>query len=175
MPTTRGPSAPTAAVVAAAVRASTAESAPASLFNLFIDLPTVVMGKRHLGWDQDTLICSPICACCLTQGSGPDEKVASDFTSVPDPSARRFHRERDQGDRFMIARAERLTRPVPLIPTIHYLLGGDSLLIGLRFVTKWVAICGYLVAVYEKYLAQISKTNDIWHKSCYICLVIRWL
>ena len=57
----------------------------------------------------------------------------------------------------MIARAERLTRPVPLIPTIHYLLGGDSLLIGLRFVTKWVAICGYLVAVYEKYLAQISK------------------
>jgi hypothetical protein len=42
----------------------------------------------------------------------------------------------------MIARAERLTRPVPLIP--------DSLLIGWRFVTKWVAICGYLVAVYEK-------------------------
>ena len=24
-------------------------------------------------------------------GSGPDEKVASDFTSVPDPSARRLH------------------------------------------------------------------------------------
>ena len=31
-----------------------------------------------------------ICACCLTLGSGPDEKVARDFTSVPDPSARRF-------------------------------------------------------------------------------------
>ena len=27
---------------------------------------------------------------CLTLGSGPDEKVASDFTSVPDPSARRL-------------------------------------------------------------------------------------
>ena len=124
--------------------------------------------EGHLGWDQDTLICSPICACCLTLGSGPDEKVASDFTSVPDPSARRFPRG-DHGDRFMIARAERLTRPVPLIPMC------DSLLIGWRFVTKWVAICGYLVAVCEKYLAQISKTNDIWHESCYIYLVIRWL
>ena len=34
----------------------------------------------------------------------------------------------------MIARAERLTRPVPLIPMC------DSLLIGWRFVTNWVTI-----------------------------------
>ena len=41
---------------------------------------------------------------------------------------------KDQGDRFMIARAERLTRPVPLIPMC------DSLLMGWRFVTNWVTI-----------------------------------
>ena len=29
----------------------------------------------------------------LSLGSGPDEKVARDFTSVPDPSARRLRRE----------------------------------------------------------------------------------
>ena len=33
----------------------------------------------------------------LALGSGPDEKVASDFTSVPDPSARRLRQGQSAG------------------------------------------------------------------------------
>ena len=45
--------------------------------------------------------------------------------------------------------------------------GCDSLLNGLRFVTKWVAIRGYLGAgqtlksYFSNFLAEILKTNDI--------------
>ena len=45
----------------------------------------------------------------LALGSGPDEKVASDFTSVPDPSARRL-RQRQAQCEAVAAGAERSAR-----------------------------------------------------------------
>ena len=60
----------------------------------------------------------------------------------------RAHEERiDQGDRSMIARAERLTRPVPQIPLLSSPLSQQSYFVthivsqfNVRFVTNWASI-----------------------------------
>ena len=58
------------------------------LFTDFFIYAWIISTLRKYG--PIKILCLDLLRRGLALGSGPDEKVASDFTSVPDPSARRI-------------------------------------------------------------------------------------
>ena len=64
------------------------------LFTDFFIYAWIISTLRKYG--PIKILCLDLLRRGLALGSGPDEKVASDFTSVPDPSARRCVSTRPQ-------------------------------------------------------------------------------
>ena len=74
------------------------------LFTDFFIYAWIISTLRKYG--PIKILCLDLLRRGLALGSGPDEKVASDFTSVPDPSARR---ERS-GRRVLFPKINNLSR-----------------------------------------------------------------